>query len=371
MEKLMIGELIKFSKTLNVLYVEDNKDAQVQTLKLLDNFFGNVTLAVDGNDGLEKYNKNQYDLIITDINMPNKNGIDMITDIKAKDSEVFCLIISAYDESEYFIKAIELGVDGFLLKPVKLEQFTQLIFKTIKRIKNYKDVKDLNEKQARLSSLGEMMDAIAHQWKQPLNTITMAASNLNMEIENGMVISTEEIKGSCTDVMIQSKHIVDTLDDFRSFFRPITNKKNTSVKKLIRSVLNLMKNTLMKKYIVVNVNCDETINIDVIENEFKHVFINLINNTKDAYSTFDKDIEKVINIDVYKTEDKVIIEFKDKAGGIPQDIINNIFESNFTTKENGMGTGIGLYMTNQIVEKAGGTIEAINFEDGACFRIIV
>ncbi|MCK5110956.1 MAG: response regulator [Arcobacteraceae bacterium] len=373
MDKQEINELIKFGKTLKVLYVEDNEDARIQTLKMLDNFFANIVVAVDGEDGLKKFQQDEYHLIITDISMPNKNGIDMLRDIKTEDDDVFCLIISAHNESHYFIDAIELGVDGFLLKPVKVDQFSPIIFKTIKRIQNSQAVKDLDNKQAKLASLGEMMDAIAHQWKQPLSLITIVSSELSMRIDNDMEVTNDDIIACDLTIQEQVDHILTTLDDFRSFFRPNMKQECIFVKQLINSILNLMKITLMKEKIEINLRCDESIKIDVIANEFKHVFINLINNSKDAYLELDNNIQRIINIDVFKDDEtnEVIIEFKDNASGIPQNIIDKIFQSNFTTKENGKGTGIGLYMTKQIIEKIGGSIEVYNIKDGAYFKIII
>ncbi|MEA3554212.1 MAG: response regulator [Campylobacterota bacterium] len=361
-----------FSKTLKVLYVEDNKEARESTLLMLKNFFNDIEVAVDGKDGLEKFQQNDFHLVISDINMPNKNGIDMIRDIKKQNDEVFCFIISAHNESNYFTDAIELGVDGFLLKPIKFDQFATLMIKTIKRIQNSQETKKLNEKQAKLSSLGEMMDAIAHQWKQPLGTISMISSSVAYKLENNIDISNDEILSNNLKILKQTDHAIETLNCFRDFFRPDEIQKEVLAKDLIGSVANLMKSVLLKENIKLNLSCDETIKIDVIENEFKHVFINLINNSKDAYLTFDKGVQKVINIDILNNNDnKVIIDFKDNAGGIPNSIIDNIFQSNFTTKNNSKGTGVGLYMTKQIIEKVGGSIEVYNCNDGACFRILI
>ncbi len=368
--KTEMTTLVYFSKTLKVLYVEDNKDARIQTVKMLNNFFTNITIGVNGEDGLEKFQEDEYDLIISDINMPKKSGIDMLKEIKELNSEVYCLIISAHNETDFFIDAIELGIDGFLLKPIRSNQFSTLILKTIKKIKNSQEIKQLNKKQAKLSSLGEMMDAIAHQWKQPLSLITTIASSLPMKINSNMEITNDEIKRNSFKIMEQANHIVETLDDFRSFFRPNIIKKEISAKHLIYSVLNLMNITLMKEKIKIIVICDEIIKIDVIASEFKHVFINLINNSKDAYLTLNNDVPRVINIDVFKNENnKVIIEFKDKAGGISPNFIDKIFDLHFTTKKNANGTGIGLNMTKQIVEKIGGSIVVNNNNSGVCFRI--
>lgn len=367
----MYNNIIQFSKTIKVLYVEDNNKARESTLLMLENFFSDITVAVDGEDGLEKFNKADFHLVISDIYMPNKSGIDMLREIKAQNTEVLSIIISAHNESNYLIEAIELGVDGFLLKPIKFNLISALIIKVIKRIHNDQKTRELNEKQANLSSLGEMMDAIAHQWIQPLNAISIMSSLATYNIENDIELTKDQILSNNQEILKQTEHAIETLNSFRSFFRADT-KKEVSAKLLINSVIDLMETILMKEHISLNFTCDETIKINVIANEFKHIFINLINNSKDAYTTLDKNIEKIINIDIFKSDDdSVIIEFKDNAGGIPNSIINNIFQSNFTTKELDKGTGIGLYMSKQIIEKIGASIEVSNYNNGAKFKIIV
>jgi len=127
-------ELMKFAQQLEVLYVEDNQDARESTLGLLNNIFANITTAIDGVDGLEKFQTKKFDLILTDINMPKMNGIEMVTKIRETNKEIPILILSAYNESGYFIETIKQGVEGYLLKPIDLNQFITMINKAIEKI---------------------------------------------------------------------------------------------------------------------------------------------------------------------------------------------------------------------------------------------
>ncbi len=358
----------EFSKTLKVLYVEDNNDARISTLKMLENLFTDITIGVDGVNGLEKFNNSTFDLVLTDINMPNKNGIDMIKDIKKLNNKIPCLIISAYNETDYFIEAIRLGVDGFLLKPIVFEHFYELLYKIIIKLQNEKEIKELASKQARLASLGEMMDAIAHQWKQPLGVIGMTLQSLDMKLSFGQDISSDMIKDASEVAQNQIEHLTSTIDSFRSFFRPNQKKVLSNIKGMIDATLLLMKDTLVLNNIEVEIIENEDTKIEVVENEFKHIFINLINNSKDAFNDNNIKNRKII-FEIEKEKDKVIIKIKDNAGGIPKNIINKVFESNFTTKAKNEGTGIGLYMTKQIVNKFSGSIEVENTNNGVCFSI--
>jgi DNA-binding response OmpR family regulator len=126
-------ELKQLSANLSVLYVEDDEDTLAQTSKMLSNYFAQVDTANNGEDGFEKYYNNSYDMVLTDISMPYLNGLEMIEKIKEKDQNIPIAIFSAYDDSEYFIKAIELGVDGYLLKPYNINQLNNLIEKLISK----------------------------------------------------------------------------------------------------------------------------------------------------------------------------------------------------------------------------------------------
>ncbi|MFK5881140.1 MAG: EAL domain-containing protein [Sulfurospirillum sp.] len=129
-----IKDLAKNSKNLKLLYVEDDKNARETTLKLLDNFFNNITIAIDGKDGIEKFKNKKYDLILSDINMPNINGLEMLKNIRKLDTEVSVLLLSAHNDSDYFLEAIELDVDGYILKPLVFKQFIKVLFKIVQKI---------------------------------------------------------------------------------------------------------------------------------------------------------------------------------------------------------------------------------------------
>jgi diguanylate cyclase (GGDEF)-like protein len=132
-----LKQLVKMGKTLKVLYVEDNESVRNSTLSMLHRFFDDVIVAVDGIDALSKFhdvNEKRYDLILTDINMPKMNGIEMITEIRKLDRDVSILILSAHNETGYFTKTIRLGIDGYLLKPIDLEQFIDTLIGSVEKI---------------------------------------------------------------------------------------------------------------------------------------------------------------------------------------------------------------------------------------------
>ncbi len=366
-----LNEIIEFSKMLKVLYVEDNEDSSTQALKLLTNFFDDITLAKNGVEGLNEFRKTKYDLILSDINMPKLDGLSMLEKIREEDTDINCLIISAHDETLHFTQAIKLGVNGFLLKPIEYELFIETMIKTITSIQVSKVLKQVDEKNKKLSVLGQMMDSIAHQWKQPLSLIAMVPTSLEAKIENNIEITKEDIHYCNHIIQEQTEHLIQTVDDFRTFFRPNNEKKNILIKDIITDTLSLMHIILVKENILINVNSSENFKINMISTELKHIFINLINNSKDAFFDLKEEIKREIEINISQNDENLIIEYIDNAGGIEEDILEYIFNLDFTTKNNEEGTGTGLYLIKQILDKYNGKINAFNLSNGMKFEIII
>lgn len=129
-----IQELMKTSQNMNVLYAEDDESARNSMLLVLEDIFPNIITAIDGEDGLSKFQTESIDLVLTDINMPKMNGIEMITHIREVSKEIPILVLSASNEADNFTKTIKLGIDGYLLKPVDMPQLIEVLSKTIAKV---------------------------------------------------------------------------------------------------------------------------------------------------------------------------------------------------------------------------------------------
>ena len=121
--------LISISKKMRILYVEDNKEARVQTIKMLQNYFADITVAKNGQEGLDSFKNGYFHIVFTDIEMPVMDGITMISHIREIDCDVPIVVLSAYDKKEYFIDTINSGIDGYILKPYDAKKIVQLITK--------------------------------------------------------------------------------------------------------------------------------------------------------------------------------------------------------------------------------------------------
>jgi DNA-binding response OmpR family regulator len=119
-----------------VLYVEDNEEARVQTIKLLENYFNNIDVAENGQDGFKMFQQNKYHVVFTDLNMPVMDGITMIDEIRKEDKKTPIVVLSAHDDTEYFLKTIHSGIDGYILKPYEFNQINDTINKVLQKVSN-------------------------------------------------------------------------------------------------------------------------------------------------------------------------------------------------------------------------------------------
>jgi len=137
-----IDKVIQYSQDLKLLYVEDNQDAREMTVMIFEEFFDDIVVAEDGEDGYEKFKENDIDLIITDINMPKLNGLDMCEKIRKIDKEVPIIVLSAHNEDNFFTDSINIGVNGYLLKPIDISQLSTLIFQIVQKYKYILEAKN-------------------------------------------------------------------------------------------------------------------------------------------------------------------------------------------------------------------------------------
>lgn len=229
--------------------------------------------------------------------------------------------------------------------------------------------------QTKAAQMGEMMDAVAHQWKQPLTTISFMAQTLDYHLESEGCLKQEDVKNTTKIIQTQINHLLDTIDTFRKFFRADGTFQNISFEDIMNTTVGIMSSVLHSHNIELEVKGDSSLTIRCLKSEFIHVLINLINNAKDEFTKMNVN-PKMMIFEISKSENgKVELSVTDNAGGIPENIIDKIFEQNFTTKEKGRGSGVGLYMSMQILNKFSGMMSVKNIETeygkGACFTITI
>ncbi len=223
--------------------------------------------------------------------------------------------------------------------------------------------------KSRQAAMGEMIGNIAHQWRQPLNSIGLIIQDVEDAYEY-KELNKEYLHNSVSEMMEIIKYMSQTIDDFRSFFKPDREKLKFNVKNNIGKSVSLLMATFKNNNIDLKIDINKGIFILGYPNEFSQVIINILNNAKDIILERKIENGKVIIKSFYDFKDTVI-SISDNAGGIKQKIIDKIFNPYFTTKHESQGTGIGLHMSKSIIEKnMGGVLQAQNTKDGAEFRII-
>ncbi len=222
--------------------------------------------------------------------------------------------------------------------------------------------------QNKLAAMGEMIGNIAHQWRQPLNALALLLQKQQAFYERGK-LTEEKLKESVQKGTALINKMSMTIDDFRDFFKPNKEKIDFDIEHAVNETIGLIDAALYNNNITVDVNLEESNIVHGYKNEFSQVILNLVNNAKDVLVE-KKTQHPAITIDAHRQGDMVKIRVSDNGGGIPQDIIEHIFEPYFTTKEEGKGTGIGLYMSKMIIEgNMDGTLEVENSDKGAVFTI--
>ena len=206
----------------------------------------------------------------------------------------------------------------------------------------------LLSQQQKMISMGQMIENIAHQWRQPLSLITTGISGIKLKKQIND-LDDEFLTKTLDSIFNTSKYLSNTIDDFRYFFKPQKEKNDFYLEKCCEKTVDLINPNFLNKEIQIIYKI-ENIKISGYETELIQVLINILNNSKDALTSIE-DEEKLIFIDVFKDNDKAIIEIKDNAGGIDENIINKVFEPYFTTKHQSQGTGIGLFMCQEIIYK--------------------
>jgi len=234
--------------------------------------------------------------------------------------------------------------------------------------------------QSRMAQMGEMISMIAHQWRQPLGSISAVVASMKLKILlHKFDLSTEEgrdahkrfTQESLNKIEEYVRFLTNTIDDFRNFFRPDKHQESISLSKLLERTLEIIGKALEINRITVNVQTHSQAHIMAYAIELTQVILNILKNAEDVFKERGT-LMATLNIKIYEEQNKQIIEIEDNAGGVPEAVLPHIFEPYFSTKQEKNGTGLGLYMSKIIIEEhCHGKITAENTPLGAKFTIML
>jgi len=255
----------------------------------------------------------------------------------------------------------------------ELESFnTKLENQVQKKVQELQTQEKILIHQSRQAAMGEMIESIAHQWRQPLNIIGLSCANLETEFDLG-IMQDKSFKEKMQIISVNINYMSNTIDDFRNFLNPNRVLTYFSPQETIKNVLSILEAQLKNNNINITLNVNSTTELYGIDNEFKQVIMILINNSKDAIKLKQEEDSLYLGeiiIDISQKNETNRISFCDNGGGIKEDNINSIFEPYFSTKFAASGTGIGLHIAKNIIEtRMNGILNMKNINDGCCFTI--
>ena len=261
--------------------------------------------------------------------------------------------------------------EALAVKQLQLEELNHLleerIFTTVHELRQ-KD--QILIKQSRQAAMGEMIGNIAHQWRQPLNTLGLMIQELSLFYDLGQ-FNKEFLDHNVSSSMVLIEHMSKTIDDFRNYFRPDKEKVKFKVEGAIANTLSLLEGSLQNPLISIEIITKDKPVIYGYQNEFAQVLLNILINARDVF--IERKVKSPrVTITTCCEDGCAVVTIADNAGGIPEEIMGKIFDPYFTTKGPQQGTGVGLFMSKSIIEKnMGGRLDVRNTSQGAEFRIEV
>jgi signal transduction histidine kinase len=214
--------------------------------------------------------------------------------------------------------------------------------------------------QSKMAAMGEMIGNIAHQWRQPLSIISTASTGMQIQKEFG-ALTDDILIQNCTIINDNVQYLSKTIDDFRNFIKGDRSKILFVLEDELNSFLSLINGSIKSHHITMVLDIQKDISLEGYPNELTQCLINIFNNAKDALVQNNEQNNRLVIISTTIKENNVVIQIKDNAGGIPNNIIKKVFEPYFTTKHQSPGTGLGLHMTyNLISEGMKGSVEVTN-----------
>ena len=253
------------------------------------------------------------------------------------------------------------------------QTYQELEQKTAEQLRGVEELRQkemLLIQQSRMAAMGEMLVNIAHHWRQPLNVVGLKMQQLALAYEFGE-FSKELLDSKVAEAMGILQNLSKSIDEFQAITAPDREKSLFSVSKVISDVLLLTRDGFNAAGVAIEAQCNGEPQINGYANQFTQVLLNILINASDAFREKGAADARIL-LRSWVEDSRTIVTITDNAGGIREEILERIFDAYFTTKEQGKGTGVGLFMAKTLVEKKmGGRLTVRNVEGGAEFRIEV
>lgn len=359
---------------IKLLYVEDDRNLREQVTIFFKNLTDQLYIAQNGLVGLEMFKTHQPDIVVTDVQMPEMNGIEMIEAIQKINPETLIIVTTAFNEIELLTALIDLGVDTYIKKPIEYKTFHGTLLKLGKMVKAKKEIEDKNMmilQQARLAGMGEILSQIAHHWRQPLNVLALNVQEVKMVKDEGELTNEfiDEFVERSSEV-IQS--MSSTINTFYGFSNQTKGSTEFNVKEAVQSSLALCGQLLSENRISYELHIDDTLTAHNDRYSFQQALHNIITNSIESIME-KEEVQGRISITAdYDSKASLRIDIADNGGGIVVEPIERIYEPYYTTKGPQSGKGLGLYVTRMIVQRhLNGTISSSAGREGLLTSLVI
>ena len=347
--------MAEIKKVKSILYVEDEKSIQDELSDVISLFCENLYVADDGFQGLKLFEEHMPDIVISDIKMPIMDGLEFSKEIRKRKDKTPIVFTTAFSDVDYFQEAIELQVEGYLLKPIDLELLEKKLLNIIGTIELKNELHHKEQMllhSSKMAAMGEMLANIGHQWRQPLSAISTMVTGMKM-LKESSLLTDKDFNSNCDLINDNVQYLSKTIDDFKNFFNSEGMQKHYNVKDYLTKCLNLVSASFDNNMIETIYEIDEKINTYGDPNQLLQAIVNILNNSKDALQKASNIRKRLVFVFLVKEDENhnIVITIKDNAGGIPNNVLPRLFEPYFTTKQNEGGTGLGLYITHTIITK--------------------
>ena len=344
----------------NILIVDDNK-TNILLLKTMleDAEYTSLFSATSAKDAYVLLKKEHIDIVLLDIVMPEIDGIEACAYIKSIKKQTAIIMVTSDESDENLQKSFDAGANDFVTKPVNFIN----LHSRMKNIFSHQEKDMMIMQQTRSNAMNEIIEVIAHQWRQPLSTISTTALNIQVSSELGN-LKDVNIEESMHNISSLTRELSNTISELSNISKVDNKAREMNINSLIKDAVNIIIKSYKDRNINLKINENTLDDILIFPNEFVRVLLNILINSQEAFRREDyMNNNKLVEIQTSQNDKYITILIKDNAGGISKENISKVFEPYFSTKYEKNAKGLGLYNSKQIIEEHQGGKISISSQD--------
>ena len=331
-----------------ILIVDDNKTNILVLKSMLEDYgYKQIYSALSAKEAYSILEKESINLILLDVMMPDIDGIEACFHIRGmqKHKRTPIIMVTADDSDETLKNSFDAGANDFTTKPINFINLNT----RIQNIFIHKEKDDLILNQTRSAAINDIIEVLAHQWRQPLSAISATAMNISLayELED---LNAEKLNKYIDNITKYTKELSNTIDDISDISKADTKQVRIDINNLIKYLINMIDIGYDTNNISIKFKEQELDKVLIYSNELKTVLLNILINSQEAFIRNDILGKKIVEISTRQDDNNTYINIKDNAGGIDASHISKVFDPYFSTKYEKNAKGLGLHSCKQIIE---------------------